>query len=432
MTVMTVAVVATVVLFAFRVPIAVALGLPAMAAVSVLAEHPAVGPRLAVTTMYHTFTNQPFAVVPLFILMGAFAYEFGLVDDLFDAAQRWWGRFPGGLAIATTFSAAGFAAVTGSSNACCAALARTAMPELIRARYSPGFAGATIAASGTLGILIPPSSILVVYGILTEQSIGALLLAGIIPGIISAVIYAGLIIVLVTLRPGIAPERRVYPFREALRSSVRVSSVLIVIASVLAGIYFGIWTVTEAAAAGVTAVLAVSAARRKFHWRGFINAVGDTVRVSASLFFILVGAFLLGRMLTRTGLIAQASDSITGLGWSPMAILMLVLLFYGVLGMFMEGMSILAITTPFVYPLLTGLGFDGIWLGVIVTKMVEIALISPPVGLNVFTLVAVVPGLRSEEVFRGCVPFLVADVLTLALFILFPSLITVLPRAILP
>ncbi|GGG38107.1 C4-dicarboxylate ABC transporter [Caldovatus sediminis] len=373
-------------------------------------------------------TSYALSVLPLFILIGFLAHFAGIIQGAYRCARAWMGWMPGGLAIGTIFATAGFAAVSGASTATSAVFARVAIPELLRYDYHPRLAAAVVAAGGTLATLIPPSAILVVYGIIVEQSIGALLLAGFIPGIISALIYAGLLLLRFRFNPALGRPITDIGWDERLRTLPEILPILVVVAIVMGGMYTGWATPTEVGALGSFVVFVMALMRGGLTARNLWRALLETARLTVMIFSIIWGVLIFVRFLAFAGLPGAFSEWIVALPLSPLMTLLMILAGYMVLGMFMNGIGMLLLTLPVVFPAVVALGYDPIWFGIIVVKMVEIGLITPPIGLNCFVVAGVRPDIPLQEIFRGVWPFVVADLLTVGVFIAFPELILFLPR----
>jgi tripartite ATP-independent transporter DctM subunit len=367
------------------------------------------------------------SVIPLFIIMGYFAYFAGLTKDVFQTARQWFGHLPGGLAIATTYGCAGFAACTGSSPATAAVMGKMAIPEMIKYGYHPRLAAGAVAAGGTLAILIPPSVPLVIYGIITEQSVGVLLIAGILPGILTAIIYALMVQFRVKLNPSLAQLLPAVSWRERFVSLKYTWGMLTIVCVILIGIYSGVFTPTEAGGAGATATFLMALLLQRLSWDQFKQALLDTGRATVMIFSIIVGVLIFVRFLAITGLTAAFSEIVLTLPVPPIIILLGVLAIFVFLGMFLEIIGMMLLALPIIYPAVIALGFDPIWFGIIVVKMGEICLITPPVGLNVYVVHSVAPTIPIEEIFRGIAPFLLMELLILTLLILFPKIILFLP-----
>jgi tripartite ATP-independent transporter DctM subunit len=367
------------------------------------------------------------SVIPLFIIMGYYAFYAGMTDDIFFTARQWIGHLPGGLAIATVFGCAGFAACTGASTASAAIMGRVAIPEMQKYGYHPRLAAGVVAASGTLASLIPPSVILVVYGIITEQSIGALLVGGFIPGVVSAVIYAGMIYTRVKLFPELGEVQPRASWKGRFVSLRRTWGVLLLIFLVIGGIYSGVFTPTEAGGAAAFSAFLMALSMRRLTWAQFKESLLETGRTTIMIFAIIVGVLIFVRFLALTGLPTRFAEFILALPVPRLLILILILCVYIFLGMFLDAIGMLMLTLPIVFPAVVALGYDPIWFGIIAVKMCEICLITPPVGLNCYIVRSVAPNISLEEIFRGVIPFVAMDILTVGVFIAFPQIITFLP-----
>jgi tripartite ATP-independent transporter DctM subunit len=392
--------------------------------------------------------NQALSLIPTFILIGYLAYYAGLTRALFEAAKRWIAWVPGGLAVSTVFATAGFAAVSGASVATAAVFARIAIPEMLKIGYDKRFAAGVVAAGGTLASLIPPSAILVIYAIIVEQDVGKLLLAGFIPGAFSAVIYGALIIGMALTIKGFGPPVRGFTWKQrfaALPPALPIVAVVVIIIFFVYNPFGGdAWgTPTEGGAIGAFIVF-LMALWRKMRWAEFKDAIIETARLSAMIFTIIWGVLIYVRFLGFADLPSAFSDWITSLEYSPMLILICILLAYAVLGMFMDAIGMLLLTLPVVYPAVMALnggeyvsaaestfGMSGpmcaIWFGILVVKMAEFCLITPPIGLNCFVVAGVRDDLSVQDVFRGVTPFFIADAVTIALLVAFPSIVLWLP-----
>ena len=374
-------------------------------------------------------SNWTLSSVPMFVLMGYVCYHANLTRGLFDAASLWLARLPGGLAIASVFGCSGFAAVTGSSVATAAAMGKVAVPEMLRHGYEPQLATGTVAAAGTVGALIPPSILLIVFGVIAQTSITDLFLGGVGAGLATAATYVVVILVRVALKPSLAPAvteriplaRKVF----ALRQTVPI---LLLIGGVLGGLFAGLFTATQAGAVGALLSIAVAALQRALSLRVLRAAIVETVVTCGSLFIVIVGASMLTRFLTLSGIGWVISDAVTALDAGPILLLVGIALVYMVLGMFLEPIGAMLITLPIFLPLTQEAGIDTIWFGVFVAKLLEIGMITPPIGMNVFVLSSTVgPTAPTDVVFRGVLWFFVADVALLGLLIAVPGIITYLP-----
>jgi len=388
------------------------------------------GTGIVGTIPHSKSTFYSLSVLPMFILIGYLAFHAGITTAAFDAAKKWIGWVPGGLAVATVFAAAGFAAVSGASTATAAVFSRVAIPEMLNAGYDRRLAAGVVAAGGTLASLIPPSAILVIYAIIVEQSVGALLLAGFIPGIVSALIYALIIMGRATVNPKLGPPVGGFTMKERFQSLPGTLPIVAVIGIIFSAIYGGWATPTEAGALGAFVVF-ILALMHGMKTKALKDALFETAKLTVMIFSIIWGVLVFVRFLGFSGLPEAFAEWILALPFPPTVIIVLILCGYAILGMFMDAIGMLLLTLPVVYPAVIGLGYDPIWFGIIVVKMVEICLITPPIGLNCYVVNGVRPDIPLMDVFRGIGPFFIADVLTVALFIAFPSLILWLPQQML-
>ncbi|WP_238112095.1 TRAP transporter large permease [Yoonia sp. I 8.24] len=367
------------------------------------------------------------SVLPMFIFIGFLAFHAGMTQQLFDAARKWLGWLPGGLAIATVFATAGFAAVSGASTATAAVFSRVAIPEMLKYGYNRRMAAGVVASAGTLATLIPPSAILVIYAIIVEQSVGKLLLAGFLPGIFSAIVYAGIIIVWAMLKPEAAPSVTGFTWGDRMRTLPGISPIIIVVVIIMTSIYSGWATPTEAGALGAFVVF-VLALVRGTPLSSIKASLMESAKLTVMIFSLIWGVLIFVRFLGFSGIPGAFTEWVVNLPYSPMTIMICILLAYAVLGMFMDAIGMLLLTLPVVYPAVIALGFDPIWFGIIAVKMAEICLITPPIGLNCFVVNGVRPDIPLGEVFRGVALFFIADVITIAALLMFPEIVTWLPN----
>jgi len=407
-------------------PIGFTLGVAGFSGLMVLS-----GPNAALGVLtympYSSTANFLWTCVPLFILMGHLAFVGGYITDLYEAAQKWLGWLPGGLCVATIAGCASFAAASGSSVATAGTMGRIALPEMTRLRYDIRLSTGCVAAAGTLGSLIPPSIFMVVYGMLTETSIGKLFMAGFIPGVISAGIYMAMIIVRALYNPSLAPRVYGVTWKERLVSTKGLIGIVIIATVVLGGIYAGLWTPTEAGAAGAFSTLILTAVRGRLTRQNFNQALTETIRSTCSLFVIVIGSMIFARFMAVSRIPAELSQYIIGSDLSPLGVFIGVCVLYVFLGCFLEPIGMMLLTLPIIFPMLVNLGYDPIWFGILIIKFTEIGMITPPVGLNVYILKGVTTDVKIEDIFRGVVPFLLMDILTLALLFAFPMLSLWLP-----
>ena len=362
------------------------------------------------------------AVIPLFVLMGNCAGASGMSRDLYKAAYAWVGHWRGGLASATIVACAGFAAVSGSSVASAVTMGRVCLPEMFRYKYDARLATGTVAAGGTLGILIPPSTAFVIYAILTEQSIGRLLLAGFLPGILLAALFIVAISLWTRARPELGPPGPVASRQDRLQTLSRSGPMIFIVGTSIGGIYLGIFTPSEAAAVGAFLSFLYAFWRGTLDRKNFSGILLDTVTTTSFVFLILIGAFVFGPFLALSGLPELLAKYISGLDVPRLVILLILIAIYIVLGMFLEGFSILVLTLPIVIPIVEALHYDLIWFGVIMVIVLEMGLISPPVGINVFVVKGLVPDVPMGEIFKGILPFWIAMGVCVILLIAFPEI----------
>jgi C4-dicarboxylate transporter DctM subunit len=376
---------------------------------------------------YTTVASYGLSVVPLFVLMGSFCYYAGLSKDLYDTAHKWLGQLPGGLSMATVGGCAGFAAISGSSMATAITMGTVALPEMKRYNYHPALATGSIAAGGTIGILIPPSVTLVVFGIITEVSIGRLFLAGFIPGILEAVFYIITIYVVCKLRPKWGPPAPKTSLVQKIISLKNTWAVLALFILVIGGIYWGIFSPTEAAGVGAFGAFVIALLRRKLGWQEFKQSLVETVGMTAMVFTILIGAMLLTYFMAISRLPNELATLIGGLQLNSYIILTGMLIFYVILGCIFDPIAMILLTIPIFFPLVTSMGFSPIWFGILIVRVIEIGLITPPVGLNVYIIKGVAKDVPMETIFKGIVPFLIADLLHVVILVAFPSITLFLP-----
>jgi C4-dicarboxylate transporter DctM subunit len=409
-----------------RVPLAFGMGIVGLAGIGLTRGwEPAMAS--AAQVVYETGFAYTLSVIPLFILMGNFVARAGLAHELFEAAYAFIGHLRGGLAHATVAACAGFGAICGSSIATAATMSKVAYPSMKRMGYSDSLSTGVMAAGGTLGIMIPPSTIMVIYGIVTETNIGKLFAAGVIPGLISALMLMLTIWIITGRDPEHAPpgERTSWPNRwRALRGIWGVALLVVV---VLGGIYGGIFTATEGAGFGAAGAFLFALARRRLTWAILFQVLVESARTTAMLFTLLIAATIFANFVNFTTMPGDLKDWITHLGLSPIMVIAAMMAIYVLLGTVMEELTMVLLTIPLFFPIVTSLGFDPVWFGVLIVMIVQIGLISPPVGMNLFVLNSLLPGVGLGSIFRGCWPFVLSMVITLGLLIAFPGLSLWLP-----
>ena len=369
-----------------------------------------------------------FIALPLFLLMGQIAFRTGVTNDLYDCVHKWFGHLPGGLAVAAVLANAVYGAVTGNSVASVATMGPMVMPQFRKYKYDLSLATGTLASAGTLAVLVPPSALMVIYGVWTETSIGALFLAVILPCVVLAVTYCLFLVVLCHLRPELGPKGPVYPWRERVASLAQLLPALIIIGVVLGGIYGGVMTPSEAGGAGVAGVLVVAIAMRRFTWKAMSESLHASILTSGMVFCILVTGILFSRFLVHTQVTSDLVTMISDMHLSRWALLLSFLGFYFVLGTALDTFGMLILSLPFVIPVVKAAGIDLVWFGVFIAVMVELAAVSPPVGITVAVMRSVAPDVSTGTIFRGCYPFLVLTILLTILLIAVPDLALWLPR----
>lgn len=413
-------------LIALEVPIAAAMALPGIVGFAwIVGWEPTL--YMIGETTFGTLNGYALSVIPLFILMGNLISAAEISRELYDAAHRFVGHLRGGLAIATVIACAAFAAVSGSSLATSAAMSKVAYPSMKRFGYSDGLAAGSIASAGTLGIMIPPSVAFMVYGIMTQTDIGQLFIAGILPGLLGLLLYIGAVMFATALNPQAGPRGERSSTRQRLAALKGVWTVLGLFLLVVGGMYGGLFTPTEAAGIGATGALVIALARRRLSVRLLLSILKETAATTAMLFFILVGALIFTRFINLAGFTQALGDLIQHAEISRMQLILMICLMYLVLGCFLESMSMVLLTLPIVFPVITAAGFDPVWFGVLMITLIEIALITPPVGMNVYMMSTLLPQVPLRTIFSGVAPFVVADVVRVALLIAFPAIAVWLP-----
>lgn len=376
---------------------------------------------------YGTGAFYTLSVIPLFVLMGQFAFHSGMSEDIYKAIYRWLGHLPGGLAMATIFGCAGFAAICGSSLATAATMSTVSLPEMKKHKYDQGLATGSVAAGGTLGILIPPSIGFVIYGILTEVSIGKLLLAGILPGIMLTGLYIFSIYVVCRIKPHMGPPGKKSSLREALISMLGIWRILLLFCIVMGGIYLGVFTPIEAAGVGAFGAFLIATFRRKMGFLKILTCLRNTMKTTAMIFLVLIGAEIFTLFLGVSKLPMMMAEVIGGLSINRYFILIVILLLYILLGCVLDGIAMIILTIPILFPVIAELNFDPIWFGVLMVIVLEMGLITPPVGMNVYIIKGVASDVPIGVIFKGTVPFLFATVIALIIVLIFPEIALFIP-----
>jgi C4-dicarboxylate transporter DctM subunit len=413
-------------LMAVRVPIGIAMGIAGVGGFALLSgTTPAL--NLLANVPLSVLTDYNLSVIPMFILMGAFASHSGMSTELFKAGRAWLGHRRGGLALASIAACGGFSAINGSSVATAATMTQVALPEMRRAGYHPGFAAGLIAAGGTLGIMIPPSVIMVLYGIMTETDITKLFAAGIIPGLMAIGFYSVVVAIVARLRPHAMPSGERMGWGERFASLRPLWAVVVLFVFVLGGIYGGLFTVQEAAGVGAIGTLAIGMLRRRLGWKQIKAALIGALRVSSAIMMIVVGAYLFGYFLTITQFTQNAVEFLVHLPVGPYGVLALIMVGYLILGAVMDELAMILLTVPIVFPAMMQLGFDPVWFGVIVVMAVTFGMICPPVGMNVFVINSIARDVPLGSIYKGTMPFIAVDVVRLLILCAFPALSLWLP-----
>jgi tripartite ATP-independent transporter DctM subunit len=409
-----------------RMPIGLAMALAGAIGIAVLNSPDAALNSLGAFAYSHAAV-QAFAVIPLFVLMGNFASVSGMGRDLYTAAYAWMGHRRGGLASATILACAGFAALSGSSVASAVTMGRVCLPEMRRYNYDPRLATGVIAAGGTLGILIPPSTVMVVYALITEQSIGRLLLAGFLPGLLLTGLFILTVMLVCAVRPDFGPPGKPLPLRERLQATWGAGPFILVVAATIGGIYAGVFTVNEAAAVGALLTMAHALWKRTLGLAELTDALLQTVRTTAMVFLILIGAHIFSPFLAMSRIPTNLAGVLEAYQLSTLAVLGILLIAYVLMGMFLEGFAIMVLTVPIVLPIVTTLGIDPIWFGIFMVIVLEMGLISPPVGINVFVVKGIAEDVPMGRIFAGIMPFWTAMIVCVLILTAFPQIVMIVP-----
>jgi len=413
-------------MFLLGMPVAFAMALVGFAGFAYLTS-----PGAAFTILSHDiftqFSSYPLSVIPMFILMGTFAYASGISRRLYGTAYNWVGQLRGGLTMATVLACSGFAAICGSTAATAATMGKIALPEMKRYNYDDTLATGTVAAAGTLGILIPPSTVLIVYGILTEESIGRLFVAGILPGILLSIFFVGTVFFICLRNPAAGPPGASVSWGERIKSLTGIIEAVVLFGLVIGGLFLGWFSPTQAGAIGAAGALVIGLARRELSWRSFFEAGKDGLTTSCMVIFIITGAIIFGHFMAVSRIPFVLVDWIGGLNLPSMAIIGIISFIFFIGGFFMDSMALIVLLIPIFYPVLIKLGVDLIWFGVIVVLLAEMGVITPPVGVNVFIIKGIAPDVPIEKIFKGIFPFLVGLILCVIILMIFPQIATFLP-----
>jgi C4-dicarboxylate transporter DctM subunit len=410
-----------------KMPVGFAMGFLGLMGFSYVVTFEA-GFNLLVRDIWDVFSSYNLTVIPLFVFMGQIAFHAGISRRLYDSAYVLFGHRRGGLAMTTVGACAGFSAICGSTNATAATMATVTLPEMKRYGYDMSLATGTVAAAGSLGILIPPSVIFIVYGILTEQSIGKLFAAGILPGILLCFLFLMTIYLRVLINPSLAPPGPKTSFKEKFRSFAGVIETLILFALVMGGIFFGIFTPTEAAAIGAFLTILIAVFRKQLTWNAFIKSLADTTKISCMIMVIVTGAVIFGHFMAITRLPYELAEWVSSLPLPPHAVMGVIILVYLFGGCFMDALAMIMLTIPIFFPVVQTLGFDPIWFGVVIVLITEMGVITPPVGVNVYVVYGVAKDVPLENIFRGVFPMLLALLLCNLILLIFPQIALFLPN----
>ncbi len=373
------------------------------------------------------FSSYNLSVIPLFVLMGQLAFHTGISKRLFDFAYKFLGRLPGGLGIAAIGACAAFAAICGSTNATAATMAAATLPEMKRYNYAPGFATGVVAAGGTLGILIPPSVIFIVYGIQTEQSIGKLFVAGMLPGAVLTLLFVSAIIIWASVNPKVGPRGPKTSMREKGRAFLGLFETLLIFAAVMGGLFAGVFTPTEAGAVGAFFTLLIALFRRTLTWPAFVTALYETARITCMILMIVAGATIFGHFLAVSRIPYNIAGWVAGLSLQPWIICFMIIMVYFIGGCFIDALALMMLTVPIFYPVMLKMGYDPLWFGVVIVLITQIGVITPPVGINVYVVSGVARDVPLNTIFKGVVPLLLALILCVIILLPFPQLALYLP-----
>lgn len=419
-------IVALLVLFLLNVPIGFSMLIVGAGGFAYLSG---VDPALALLAqdIFETFTSYPLSVIPMFILMGSFAFASGISERLFSTTYAWVGGVRGGLTIATVLACAGFAAICGSTAATAATMGKIALPEMKKYNYDDTLATGAVASAGTLGILIPPSTVFIVYAILTEESIGKLFIAGVVPGILLSLFFVAVVWLLCARNPKLGPPGPATTWMAKVRATRGIFEAVILFALAIGGLMLGWFSPTQAGAIGAGGALLIGLARRTLSWRGFVDAGRDGLVTSCMVMFIIAGAIVFGHFMAVSKIPFQLADWVGGLPLHPMAIMGVIIFIYFIGGFFMDSMALIVVTLPIFYPVVRKLGFDPIWFGVMIVLLCEMGVLTPPVGVNVFVIKGIAPDVPLNQIFRGIFPFLGAIILLAIVILIFPGIATWLP-----
>ncbi len=426
-TIAIIGIIVLVLIFLLRMPVAVAMGVVGFVGFAVASSMDG-ALRIVAKDMWATFSSYSLSVAPMFVLMGTIAFYSGISSRLFDAANKWLGRLPGGLSLATIAACAGFGAMCGSTTAAAAAMGKVTLPEMKRYGYNDALRTGCVASAGSLAIMIPPSTVLIIYGVMTEQSIGKLFIAGILPGLLLAVLFMATVLLIVWRIPGSAPPGEKTSWVEKIKGLSGIIEMLLLFALVMGGLFVGWFTPTEAGAVGAAGALIIALARRKLTLKAFWLSLMETTRITAMVFLIIACATIFGHFMAITRAPFALSEWVGGLPIPPLAIMALVMCIYLIGGCFMDSLALVTLTIPILYPIVTEMGYDPIWFGVLIILAAEMGVITPPVGVNVYVIKGVAPDVPMHTIFKGIWPFLGAEVVCTIIILFVPQIALFLPN----
>lgn len=425
-TIAVVGIIVLVLIFLLRMPVAVAMGVVGFVGFAVASSWDG-ALRIVAKDLWATFSSYSLSVAPMFVLMGTVAFYSGISGRLFDAANKWLGRLPGGLALATIAACAGFGAMCGSTTAAAAAMGKVTLPEMKRYGYDDALRTGCIASAGSLAIMIPPSTVLIIYGVMTEQSIGKLFIAGILPGILLAVLFMITVLLLVWRNPALAPHGERTSWMEKIKGLSGVIEMLLLFALVMGGLFVGWFTPTEAGAVGAAGAIVIALARRKLTLSAFWMSLKETTRITAMVFLIIACATIFGHFMAITRAPFALSEWVGNLPVPDIVVMVFIMVIYLIGGCFMDSLALVTLTIPILYPIVVNMGFSPIWFGVLIILAAEMGVITPPVGVNVYVIKGVAPDVPMHTIFRGIWPFLGAEVICTIIILFVPQIALFLP-----
>ncbi len=428
-TIAVIGIVLLVIIFLLRMPVAIAMGVVGFVGFAIASSWDG-ALRIVAKDLWATFSSYSLSVAPMFVLMGTVAFYSGISSRLFDAANKWLGRLPGGLALASIVACAGFGAMCGSTTAAAAAMGKVTLPEMKRYGYDDALRTGCLASAGSLAIMIPPSTVLIIYGVMTEQSIGKLFIAGILPGILLAVLFMFTVLALVWRNRSIAPRGERTSWLEKIKGLSGTIEMLLLFALVMGGLFVGWFTPTEAGAVGAAGSLVIALVRRKLSLEDFWKAVAETTRITAMVFLIIAGATIFGHFMAITRAPFALSEWVGGLPLPPVVIMVFIMAIYLIGGCFMDSLALVTLTIPILYPIITEMGYDPIWFGILIILAAEMGVITPPVGVNVYVIKGVAPDVSMNKIFRGIWPFLGAEVVATLMILFVPQIALFLPNLV--